>query len=154
MRTRPAAVLLAAVLSLSLVVSPAAAAGASATAQEREPRACFPGDGYAFTVGDGPARVDLIVHLSLFTSLGGPGTLGMEATGRIDDEEIVALRTGVVFAGVGEADGFLSNPFEPFAIAYEYRFRLPMFDGGGGPSVEYEETDAPVEGPVSEVDCR
>lgn len=114
------------------------------------PVACFPPSGYGFTIGTLGPQIDMIVHLSLLTNLGGPGTLGIELAGAVDDTEpIIELRTGAVFHGVTDVESFLSNPFGLFSIAYEYRFQLPMFENG----IDYETTEPPISGPVGESRC-
>lgn len=114
------------------------------------PIACFPPSGYGFTIGTLGPQIDMIVHLSLLTNLGGPGTLGIELAGAVDDTEpIIELRTGAVFHGVTDVNSFLANPFGLFSIAYEYRFQLPMFENG----IDYETTEPPISGPVGESRC-
>jgi hypothetical protein len=129
---------LAVVVALLLVaVGPAAAL---------EP--CFPGDGHRLGIGTEGPHIDLLVHTSLVTNLGGPGTLGMEAGGTTGRYEIITLRFGVVFAGVGDPGTFLDDPFGHFALAFDYRFQLPMF----GSDVDYRLDEAPVTG-VASADC-
>ncbi len=111
--------------------------------------ACFPTDGYEFTIGDQGPEITMILHLSLLTNLGGPGALGVELTGSIGGPPIVELRTGVIFSGIDTVGEFLENPFGPFSIAFEYLFELPMF----GDDFAYETTDSPVDGPVGDADC-
>ena len=112
---------------------------------------CFPEGGYNFTIGTLGPQIEMVVHLSLLTNLGGPGTLGIELAGTTAENTppMIELRTGVVFGGVTDVDRFLSDPFGLFAIAYEYRFNLPL----GGSSVAYESDEPPVSGPVGDADC-
>jgi len=122
---------------------------ASAESAESDVAACFPTDGYEFTIGTQGPEINMILHLSLLTNLGGPGAFGVELTGSIDGPPIIELRTGVIFAGIDTVGEFLENPFEPFAIAFEYSFELPMF----GDDFAHEEDDVPIDGPVGDTDC-
>lgn len=112
---------------------------------------CFPADGYNFTIGTLGPRIEMVVHLSLLTNLGGPGTIGIELAGTTAEgvPPMIELRTGVVFRGVTDIDRFLSDPFGLFAIAYEYRFSLPL----GGSGVDYRSDQPPVSGPVGNAGC-
>ena len=112
---------------------------------------CFPAGGYNFTIGTLGPQIEMVVHLSLLTNLGGPGTIGIELAGTTaeDAPPMIELRTGVVFRGVTDVERFLSDPFGLFAIAYEYRFTLPL--GGGG--VDYQSDEPPISGPVGNADC-
>ena len=111
--------------------------------------ACFPGEGYEFTIGTEGPEIRMVLHFSMLTNLGGPGAIGIELAGSIDGPPIIELKTGVVFAGIDDVGSFLNDPFEPFAIAFDYRFELPMF----GPSYDYEDSDAPIEGPIGDANC-
>jgi len=113
--------------------------------------ACFPEDGYNFTIGTLGPQIEMVVHLSLLTNLGGPGTLGIELAGTTAEDvpPMIELRTGVVFRGVTDVERFLNDPFGLFAIAYEYRFNLPL----GGSGVDYESDEPPISGPVGDADC-
>ncbi|TQQ83408.1 hypothetical protein EGH24_01030 [Halonotius terrestris] len=110
--------------------------------------ACFPDSGYDFTIGTLGPRIDMVVHLSLLTNLGAPGTFGVELAGSADEAEpLIELRTGAVFHGVDDTGAFLENPFSVFSIAFEYRFQLPIV------GIDYETTEAPISGPVGESRC-
>lgn len=111
--------------------------------------ACFPADGYEFTIGTEGPEINMILHMSLLTNLGGPGAFGVELTGAIGGPPIIELRTGVVFGGIESVGAFLTNPFGPFSIVFEYVFELPMF----GEEFAYEEDQAPIDGPVGDADC-
>ena len=111
--------------------------------------ACFPGEGYEFTIGTEGPEINMVLHLSLLTNLGGPGGIGVELAGSINGPPIIELKTGVVFEGIDDVGSFLNNPFEPFGIVFDYRFELPMF----GPSYDYEDSDAPIEGPIGDANC-
>ena len=111
--------------------------------------ACFPGEGYEFTIGSEGPEIRMVLHLSLLTNLGGPGGIGVELAGSINGPPIIELKTGVVFEGIDDVGSFLNNPFEPFGIVFDYRFELPMF----GPSYDYEDSDAPIEGPIGDANC-
>ena len=110
---------------------------------------CFPGEGYEFTIGTEGPEIGMVLHLSMLTNLGGPGAIGVELSGAIDGPPIIELRTGVVFEGIDDVGSFLNDPFEPFAIAFDYRFELPMF----GPGYDYEDSDPPIDGPVGDANC-
>jgi len=116
-----------------------------------ESNGCFSAEGYNFTIGTLGPQIEMVVHLSLLTNLGGPGTLGVELAGTTAENvpPMIELRTGVVFRGVTDVDRFLSDPFGLFAIAYEYRFTLPL----GGSGVDYESDEPPISGPVGDADC-
>ena len=113
--------------------------------------ACFPAGGYNFTIGTLGPQIEMVVHLSLLTNLGGPGTIGIELAGTTaeDAPPMIELRTGVVFRGVTNIERFLNDPFGLFAIAYEYRFTLPL----GGSGVDYQSDEPPISGPVGDADC-
>lgn len=111
--------------------------------------ACFPDDGFEFTIGNQGPEIGMTLHLSLLTNLGSPGVFGVELTGSIGGPPIIELRTGVVFAGIDSVSAFLNNPFGPFSIAFEYVFELPMF----GEEFAYEDTESPIDGPVGEASC-
>lgn len=110
---------------------------------------CFIGEGYEFTIGNQGPTIDAAIHMSLLTNLGGPGTFGIELAGSTGSQNIIELRTGVVFGGIESVGSFLSNPFDAFAIAFDYQFQLPMF----GDEFDYNETDAPIDGPVEQINC-
>lgn len=110
---------------------------------------CFPADGYEFAIGNYGPEINMILHLSLLTNLGEPGAFGVELTGSIGGPPIIELRTGVLFGGVDSVSDFLNNPFEPFSIAFEYMFELPMF----GDEFAYEDTESPIDGPVGNTTC-
>lgn len=110
--------------------------------------ACFPDSGYRFTIGTLGPQIEMVVHLSLLTNLGAPGTLGVELSGSIDEgEPLIDLKTGAVFHGVTDVARFLDNPFAVFSIAYDYTFQLP-FAG-----IDYQSDEAPISGPVGESRC-
>ena len=154
--------------ALLLVTGPAAAVGAApstphslqvpshqpaqldspAPAQVDSGVDCFPDSGYNFTIGTFGPQIEMVLHLSLLTNLGAPGTLGVELAGTADGREpLIELRTGAVFHGVTDVEAFLNDPFGVFSIAFEYRFQLPLA------GIDYETTDAPISGPVSESRC-
>lgn len=110
---------------------------------------CFIGEGYTFTIGNQGPTIDVAIHMSLLTNLGGPGTFGVELAGSTGSQDIIQLRTGVVFGGLESVGSFLSNPFDAFGIAFDYQFQLPMF----GDEFDHNETDAPIDGPVEQVNC-
>jgi len=132
--------------------SPAVDNASPATADNDSPAVagCFPDGGYEFTIGTQGPEIRMVLHMSLLTNLGGPGALGVELTGAIDEgAPIIELRTGVIFEGIDSVSGFLNDPFGPFSIAFEYMFELPMF----GEEFAYEEDGAPIDGPVDDANC-
>ena len=163
--------LVAVVVSLLLATAPVAAAGGSGggggdraysttaigmptplqPSDATGDNACFPAGGYNFTIGTLGPQIEMVVHLSLLTNLGAPGTLGIELAGATAENAppMIELRTGVVFRGVTNVERFLSDPFGLFAIAYEYRFTLPL----GGSGVDYQSDEPPLSGPVGTADC-
>ncbi len=128
---------------------PTASAADDVESAESDAAACFPTDGYEFTIGNQGPEINMILHMSLLTNLGGAGALGVELTGSIGGPPIIELRTGVLFEGIESTSEFLNNPFGPFSIAFEYIFELPMF----GEEFAHEEGDVPIDGPVGDADC-
>ncbi|MFC7136588.1 DUF7332 family protein [Halobaculum litoreum] len=134
----------------ALLVVCTAVAGPLAAPAAAAPEDCF-GQGRDLHVGTEGPTIDLTVHTSLFSNLGRPGALGLSAVGSTGDAEIVDLRVGVAFVGVGDASEFLADPFSRFALVFDYTLSLPMFDTVPGETT-YEQSEAPVEG-VPEADC-
>lgn len=147
LRTAVTVVALLAVVG-TLAVGPAAAqsADSNSTAADGETERCFPPGGHELGVGTEGPGIAMTIHTSLFSNLGGEGALGMEARGTALNETVVSLRTGVVFDGVGDAGAFLSNPFDAFAIVFDYSFELPMFSSLGEDRSSYEADGSPVSG--------
>lgn len=144
------------------------------------PARCFPDDGAEFVVGTEGPQVRFTLHTSLLSAVvaaetgsnttnvsdtadlnvttnttnatPAPGAFGIEATASTLSDEIVSLQAGVLYEGVDSVTSFLLNPFEPFALAFDYRLRIPAFEGTVADS-EYRESDVPVEGPVEEAAC-
>lgn len=163
-------VLLTALLVVCTAVSPAAAAtGAGAS----HPSTCFPADGTEFVVGTEGPQIRFVLHVSLLpavidgddptnvsetnTSLANEtdvaaGAFGIEAVATTGTDEIVALQSGVLFEGVENATEYLSNPFAPFALVFDYRLTIPAFEGTVA-DADYRESDVPVQGPVEEAAC-
>jgi hypothetical protein len=110
---------------------------------------CFPGDGYEFAIGNQGPTIDVAIHMSMLTNLGGPGTFGVELAGSTGSQTIIELRIGVVFDGIDDVGTFLNDPFGAFAIAFDYQFQLPMFGSG----FDHNATEAPIDGPIDQVDC-
>lgn len=131
----------------TLAVAPVAAQSADSGATDGgEGERCFPPGGHELGVGTEGPGIAMTVHTSLFSNLGGEGALGIEARGTALDETIISLRTGVVFGGVGDAGAFLSNPFDAFAVVFDYSFELPMFSSLGEDRSSYEADGSPVSG--------
>ncbi|SFF96447.1 hypothetical protein SAMN04488063_0951 [Halopelagius inordinatus] len=107
---------------------------------------CFPPGGHELGVGTEGPGIEMTIHTSLFSNLGGEGALGIEARGTALNQTILSLRTGVVFDGVGDAGAFLSNPFDAFAVVFDYSFELPMFSSLGEDRSSYESDGSPVSG--------
>lgn len=158
MGSQGASVFAALCCSLLLLTTPAAAlaqpdaagspAGASPAYQPDGSDACFPDSGSEFTIGTLGPQIEMVVHLSLLTNLGAPGTLGVELSGAIDEgDPLIDLKTGAVFHGVTDVERFLANPFGVFSIAFDYTFQLP-FAG-----IDYRSDEAPVSGPIGEARC-
>ncbi|MGM0604397.1 MAG: DUF7332 family protein [Halobacteriota archaeon] len=175
--TRRSVVALFVVLALSFSIGPGVVAGGhpgSSTAAEsidvsgvhpaidtgdvvhQQPGAaesCFPGNGSEFTIGSQGPQIDMIVHMSLLTNLGAPGTMGIEMAGTTGREYIVVLRTGILFDGVHDAGSFLSDPFSQFSVAFEFDLSLPMISGATGEDVSYSGDDAPIDAPIGDAAC-
>ena len=122
-----------------------AAASAPVAAAESGSASCFPAGGRDLDIGTEGPGIAVTVHTSLFTNLGGRGALGLEAVGTTGETDVVTLRAGVLFEGVGKAGAFLSDPFSRFSVLFHYEFRLPMF-APFGHGVDYETDESPVGG--------
>jgi len=107
---------------------------------------CFPAAGHSFTIGSGDATIDAVVHTSLFARLLTSGSVGAETAGRLGNATIVDLRFAVVFAGVGDVGTFVSDPLSRFALAFRYRFSLPMLAAATGDDYAYAQDDPGVGG--------
>jgi hypothetical protein len=172
--TTPSLVVSVLVLALVVAAPPVTAvttATATAGPDAGESR-CFPPDGTEFVIGTEGPQIRLVVHLSLLSAVADgegtnatsetvtdagnatapPGALGIEATATTGEARVVALRSGVVFEGVADATRFVTDPLEPFAFAFDYRFTIPAFEGTAA-DADYRAADAPVEGPVEEAAC-
>lgn len=114
---------------------------------------CFPGDGYEFQIGSQGPQIDAIVHLSLLSNLGAPGTLGIEMAGSTASDHILTLRTGVIFEGVDSASNFTADPLAYFSLAFEYDFQLPMFADATGEDFTLEDDGAPFDAPIGDAAC-
>lgn len=115
--------------------------------------ACFPGDGYELTIGSEGPQIDAIVHYSLLTNLGAPGSVGIEMAGTTGSQYIITLRTGVLFEGVGDAQSFVTDPVSQFSVAFEFDFSLPMFAGVTGGDFDYNSDEAPIDRPIGDAVC-
>lgn len=115
-----------------------------------DPADCF-GDGRDLDVGTEGPTMDISVYTSLFTNFTGKGALGLSVTGNTGDVQVVSLRTGLVFAGVGNVSSFFADPFSRFAIAFDYTLSLPMLAMAPGDET-YTQSEAPVEG-VKQAEC-
>lgn len=125
-----------------------------ATSQQQSPvGACFPGDGYELTIGSEGPQIDAIVHYSLLTNLGAPGSVGIEMAGTTGSQYIITLRTGVLFEGVGDARSFVTDPVSQFSVAFEFDFSLPMFAGATGGDFDYNSDEAPIDRPIGDAVC-
>ena len=135
----PASRTVAVALSLLLLAAAPVAAAESGS--------CFPAGGHDVDVGTGAegAGIAVTVHTSLFTNLGGPGALGLEAVGTTGETDVVTLRAGVLFAGTGRLGAFLADPLSRFSVPFHYEFRLPVF-APYGHGVDYEANESPVGG--------
>ncbi|OYR56335.1 hypothetical protein DJ70_09350 [Halorubrum halodurans] len=108
------------------------AAGSPEPAAEREVgplTECFAGEGYPLAIGDPPATIDALVHVSVLTDPAAGDELGVELAGRLEGDPIVTLAAGVRL----DAPGLVATGIDPFAafdLLYAYELRLPMFDGG------------------------
>ena len=115
------------------------------------PTACFVGEGYPLSIGDGSTTIDAVVHASMLTDPAAGNEFGVELAGSLDGDPIVTLAAGVRF----DAPGLLTtgmNPFAAFDLLYTYELRLPMFDGAIGDS-EHREDGPPVGSAAEMVPC-
>ena len=125
-----------------------------AVSQQQPPvGACFPGEGYELTIGSEGPQIDAIVHYSLFTNLGAPGSVGIELAGTTGNEYIITLRTGVLFEGVGDAQSFITDPVSQFSVAFDFDFSLPMLGGATGGDFDYDSDEAPIDRPIGDAVC-
>ena len=106
---------------------------------------CFPPGGHDIEIGTEGPRIRVTIHSSLFTNLSGPGAFGVEAVGTAGGVDLLTLRAGVLFDGVGRVGAFVADPFSRFSTAFYYRFRLPVF-APYGHGVDYETDRSPVSG--------
>ncbi len=112
---------------------------------------CFAGEGYPLVIGDPPATIDALVHVSVLTDPANGDEFGVELAGTLADDRIVTLAAGVRLSEAGLlATGV--NPFAAFDLLYTYELRLPMFDGLTGETT-YEEDRPPVSGAAGTVPC-
>lgn len=112
--------------------------------------ACFHGDGYPLSIGDGPATIDALLHVSVVTDRETGNEFGVELAGTLDDDPIVTLAAGVRLTG-REAIA-TGNPFAAFDLLYTYEFRLPMFEGHVDETT-YEDDGAPVDSAAGVAPC-
>ncbi|GGM68010.1 hypothetical protein J2752_002134 [Halarchaeum rubridurum] len=115
---------------------------------------CFDEPGHELGMGNESrgVTIDGVVHTSLFEHLMTRGGVGVEMYGKLNGSTILALRTGVVFDGVQNPGRFVSNPFDSFAVVYDYRFQFPMFSALTGNDFGHSSSDAGIEG-VEEAEC-
>lgn len=112
---------------------------------------CFAGEGRPLAIGDPPATIDALVHVSVLTDPAAGDEFGVELAGRLDGEPIVTLAAGVRL----DAPGLVATGIDPFAafdLLYAYELRLPMFDGTIGETT-YEEDRPPVGSAAGAVPC-
>lgn len=112
---------------------------------------CFAGEGYPLAIGDPPATIDALVHVSVLTDPAAGDEFGVELAGTLDGEPIVTLAAGVRL----DAPGLVATGIDPFAafdLLYTYELRLPMFDGTIGETT-YEEDGPPVGSAAGTVPC-
>ncbi len=146
-------------IGLFLLAGVSAASASTIGAADVQPQVeeefgqCFPGEGYSITIGSEGPQIDSIVHFSLLTNLGAPGSMGIEMAGTTGDEYIILLRAGVLFEGVGEPTAFLADPMAQFSVAFEFDFSLPMFAGMTGGDFSYSDDGAPIDAPIGDAVC-
>ena len=163
---RPVRTLAVVCLGLLLVAGPgvAAASGADTPSPATAPveddvdrevgplTECFAGEGYPLAIGDPPATIDALVHLSVMTDPAAGDEFGVELAGTLDDEPVVTLAAGVRLNAPGlVATGV--NPFAAFDLVYTYELRLPMF-AGAIDDTTYREDRPPVGSAAGTVPCR
>lgn len=146
LRTVVTVFVLLSVVGASAVGPVAAQSADSDSTADADRERCFPPGGHELGVGTEGPGIAMTIHTSLFSNLGGEGALGIEARGTALNQTILSLRTGVVFDGVGDAGVFLSNPFDAFAVVFDYSFELPMFSSLGEDRSSYESDGSPVSG--------
>ncbi|WP_459878201.1 DUF7332 family protein [Halorubrum gandharaense] len=163
-RSRFAAVALAALLLVALIATGPLAGGAGSVAAvedgdgtaDRSDRVgpiteCFVGDGYPLAIGDPPATIDALVHVSVLTDRENGGEFGVELAGTLDDDPIITLAAGVQLNRIGLLTTGI-NPFAAFDLVYTYAFNLPMFEGHVDRTT-YEEDSPPVGSAAGTVPC-
>ena len=153
------------VTALSLLVATAAVPGSVVATPTEPPEGtaggtdrevgplteCFAGEGYPLAIGDPPATIDALVHVSVLTDPAAGDEFGVELAGTIDGDPIVTLAAGVRL----DAPGLVATGIDPFAafdLLYTYELRLPMFEGTIDDST-YEEDRPPVGSAAGTVPC-
>ncbi|GAA0510809.1 hypothetical protein SAMN04488066_10968 [Halorubrum aquaticum] len=112
---------------------------------------CFAGDGYPLAIGDPPATIDALVHVSVLTDPAAGDEFGVELAGTLEGEPVVTLAAGVRL----NAPGLIATGIDPFAafdLLYAYELRLSMFDGGIDDTA-YDEDRPPVGSAAGAVPC-
>ena len=143
------------VLAVSGTDAPAPATAPAEDGVDREVgplTECFAGDGYPLAIGDPPATIDALVHVSVVTDPTAGDELGVELAGTLDDEPVVTLAAGVRLNAPGLVATGL-NPFAAFDLVYTYELRLPMFDGAIDDTT-YREDRPPVGSAAGTVPCQ
>ncbi|MFC5278859.1 hypothetical protein ACFPM1_08845 [Halorubrum rubrum] len=112
---------------------------------------CFAGEGYPLAIGDPPATIDALVHVSVLTDPRAGDEFGVELAGTLEGDPVVTLAAGVRL----DAPGLIATGIDPFAafdLLYTYELRLPMFDGGIDETT-YGEDRPPVGSAAGAVPC-
>lgn len=121
---------LCAVVLVAAVPGPASAAPAASTASSVVAEgSCFPTEGHQFDIGSEGPRMDLTMYTSLFENLLTRGGVGVKVVGATAETHVVAVQTGVRFAGVGDLGRFLADPLARVTLVFALDFQLPMVPG-------------------------
>ncbi|MFB6149012.1 MAG: hypothetical protein ABEJ48_05045 [Halobacteriales archaeon] len=83
---------------------------------------------YRIAIGNGSARMVVLLDLSLFTHPIQGGTLAFASIGRLSGTPIINVRLGLNYAGITNIGSFLSNPLDGFSITGHTKLRFPFFE--------------------------
>jgi hypothetical protein len=83
---------------------------------------------YLIEVGDKETQLGVLLNLSFFMNLPGPGTLRFASYGLLDDQRIVAVSIMLDFEGTGDLPSFFGDPLSRFQVQNEFSLQLPLLN--------------------------
>ncbi|PSP82349.1 hypothetical protein BRC83_09480 [Halobacteriales archaeon QS_1_68_17] len=83
---------------------------------------------YLIEVGDKETQLGVLLNLSFFMNLPGPGTLRFASYGLLDDQRIVAVSIALDFEGTGDLPSFFGDPLSRFQVKNEFSLQLPLLN--------------------------